>query len=263
MGNQPSLLWRIDRDDLPGTSYLFGTMHVRDRKAFGLVTKAESVIQYCEAVATEYDLEASNNPDVSSLLPFSKNETVRNVLPEKTRGKLRKILAKMAGMDLRYFEDIHPFMLINTISSMILSRDMPFSLDEHLWQLAKSMDKQTLGIETLEEQLAIVNKIPVEAHAKTLAHMATNFPAYRRQTLKMADWYARGDLAQLHRAALKGQGRLKQLLIYERNATMADRIEIMATEQTTFFAVGAGHLSGKQGLLRLLKFKGLKAKSLS
>lgn len=257
------MLWSLHQEDSPGISYLFGTMHVHDRKAFGLIGQVESVLRHCDALATEYDLDDPETVDVSWFNDLSKGKSVREVLPEKTWKKLRRILYKTLGIHLDAFHNAHPFVLINTVSSLILSKDMPLSLDEHLWESAKVWEKQTIGIETLQEQLAIVGKIPIEAHIKNLAQIAVNFPRYRHQTLKMAAWYASGNLAQLHRASVKGQGSLKRLLLYDRNAIMADRITTIAAAQSTLFAVGAGHLTGKYGLLRLLKNKGLKINPIS
>lgn len=262
MRKKTSLLWSLHREDFPGISYLFGTMHVQDQQAFGLTGQVESLLRQCEALATEYDLDESETLDIAWLTNRSKGQSVREVLPEKTWMKLQRVLYKTLGIRLDAFRNTHPFVLVNTISSLILSRDMTLSLDEHLWEAAKILEKRTLGIETLQEQLAIVEKIPIEAHVKNLAQIAANFPRYRHQTLKMAAWYASGNLAQLHRASVKGQGNLKRLLLYDRNTIMSDRIEIIAARQSTLFAVGAGHLAGKCGLLRLIKHKGLKIKPL-
>ncbi|NUN99416.1 MAG: TraB/GumN family protein [Saprospiraceae bacterium] len=263
MSKNQSLLWCLSGEKLPAPSYLFGTMHVRDQKAFGLIGTIETILLNCDALATEYDLDASQSLDVSWFTDLSIGKTVGEVLPEKTWLKLRRVLNKTLGIHLEFFHNAHPFLLVNTISSLILSKDMPVSLDEHLWQMAKNAGKETIGIETLEEQLAIVEKIPIEAHVKNLTQIAGNFSRYRQQTLKMAEWYASGNLAQLHRASVKGQGNLKRLLLYERNVVMAGRISVMASTRPTLFAVGAGHLAGKYGLIRLIKNKGLKISPLN
>lgn len=261
MRKKQSLLWSLHREDFPGKSYLFGTMHVCDSKAFGLTEQVEAVLRNCEALATEYDLDTSETLDVDWLANLSIGNTVREVLPEKTWQKLRGMLRKTLGIQLDAFQNTHPFVLVNTISALILSKDMPLSLDEYLWETAKISGKQTIGIETLEEQLAVVKQIPIEAHVKNLVQIAVNFPRYRHQTLKMAEWYASGNLVQLHRASVKGQGNLKRLLLYDRNVVMASRLETLAASQSTLFAVGAGHLTGKYGILRLIKSKGLKINS--
>jgi len=263
MSKKPSLLWSIHQEDSPDISYLFGTMHVQDKQAFGLIGQVESVLRNCDALATEYDLDDTETFNVSWFNDLSKSKSVREVLPEKTWRKLRHMLYKTLGIHLDAFQNVHPFLLINTVSSLILSKDMPLSLDEYLWETAKVWKKQTIGIETLQEQMAIVGKIPIESLVKNLAQITVNFPRYRQQTLKMAAWYASGNLAQLHRASVKGQGSLKRLLLYDRNVVMADRIAAIAASQPTLFAVGAGHLTGKYGLLRLMKSKGLKINSIA
>ena len=46
-------------------------------------------------------------------------------------------------------------------------------------------------------------------------------------------------------------------LIYERNRSMASKIEdYLKTKETYFVVVGAGHLVGSQGIIELLKGKG-------
>ena len=68
-----SLLWRIDGDHLPGTSYLFGTMHVKNQKAFKKQDMVYAKMLTCQAFATEFDLdEISQARDPSIfLLPFN------------------------------------------------------------------------------------------------------------------------------------------------------------------------------------------------
>ena len=65
--------------------------------------------------------------------------------------------------------------------------------------------------------------------------------------------------AVLHLAKRSSRG-LRSLLIYERNERMAARFAELAFEKTTFAAVGAAHLDGKKGLLRLLKMGGFSVK---
>lgn len=261
MNKKQTLLWQIDRDDLLGSSYLFGTMHVRDNKAFTLIEQVEKLMKRCDALATEYDLDDQGNSEGLSDI-FSAQQSLEEALPLKTYTKLKSVLWKNLGKNLDFLKQASPFMVTNAIAAQVLSQDTPLSLDEHLWHFAKDANKQTIGIETLAEQLAIVQEIPASAHIKNLAHIASNFTQYRKQIIKMADWYAAGNIAQLHRASIKGQGSLKRLLIYDRNAIMAERIEQIIGRQTTVCAIGAGHLAGEKGVLRLLKFKGLKIRPL-
>ncbi|HHH50556.1 MAG TPA: hypothetical protein ENK52_06225, partial [Saprospiraceae bacterium] len=52
-----SLLWKLERADCPSPAYLFGTMHVKDKKAFQFLSLIQEKILLCEAFATEFNLE--------------------------------------------------------------------------------------------------------------------------------------------------------------------------------------------------------------
>jgi len=50
---------------------------------------------------------------------------------------------------------------------------------------------------------------------------------------------------------------MRKLMLYRRNTIMADRFSEKIYKKSIFCAIGAGHLGGKQGVLRLLKLNGL------
>ncbi len=52
-------------------------------------------------------------------------------------------------------------------------------------------------------------------------------------------------------------------MIFERNIHMAETIAMLAGKSPTFIAVGAGHLSGASGILRMLKHRGFQLNPLS
>ena len=53
---QQSLLWEISRKDLPGSSFLLGTMHLIPKKDFKYSTKLDSILNISEEVIFEIDL---------------------------------------------------------------------------------------------------------------------------------------------------------------------------------------------------------------
>src|SRR5690606_29103309 len=95
---------------------------------------------------------------------------------------------------------------------------------------------------------------------KSLNWMAKNFKRFRKQLQKMTKDYETGDIQKLYQATKKNAKGLRKVLIYDRNAIMARRIADMAAEQSLFAAIGAGHLGGEKGVLRLLKKAGFKVK---
>ncbi|GJM35089.1 MAG: hypothetical protein DHS20C18_40900 [Saprospiraceae bacterium] len=255
-----SLLWRIESNDLPGPSFLLGTMHIRDQRAFGLLELVYEKINTCAAFAAEIDLQVTEIPPEKLSMNIPPSKWLDQMLSPRQFQKMRQIILKGTGLDLYLYRFLHPMVINNLILERILSKDMSIALDRHLWDYAQEQGKQLLGIETLEEQLAIMQVIPFQRHLKDLLGMSKNFTRYRRHMHHLVHLYQEGALQRLHKASKKGAGSFRRMMIYDRNVNMADRIADMVGQQTTFCAIGAGHLGGSKGVLRLLKKKGLKVK---
>ncbi|MDG1432982.1 MAG: TraB/GumN family protein [Saprospiraceae bacterium] len=256
-----SLLWKISGKKNPGDSYVFGTMHVSDERAFTFESLVHEKIRECNAFALEFNLETANINITAEMMNLPGGLTLESMIRPKKFIKINKRFNRLTGYDLRQFNHSLPMQVTNMMAEVVLSKDRLKSLDESLFQFAKDEKKILLGIETFEEQLAIMAKIPVENQLKSLLKTFKSFKQFRRQVLKMAELYEKADIQQLYKSSKKSIGSERKLLLYDRNKIMADRIAIMASKQTIVCAIGAAHLSGKKGVLRYLKKKGLKVKS--
>lgn len=139
---------------------------------------------------------------------------------------------------------------------------MELALDVYLYQYAKMQGKELLGIETFEEQLEIMQKIPLEIQVESLKDLIKNFDAHRQEMNDLAELYAQGETKQLYKLAKKGAKGFRKVMIYDRNEIMAERITKLIEEKSACVAIGAGHLEGKRGVLRLLKANGVKVKKI-
>jgi len=68
--------------------------------------------------------------------------------------------------------------------------------------------------------------------------------------------YQQAELNKLYQKKKKHLGNLRKLLLYDRNLVMAQRLEIQFLKEKTFVTIGAAHLSGEKGVLRLIKLQG-------
>ena len=258
-----TLLWKIEGKQLPAASYLFGTMHVKDKRAFRFQEQVYTKIQECTAFATEFNFEEIENGISAESMDLPDGQTLVTLIPPKKYKKINKIFKKAVGVDLAMFNTGLPILITNVLSERILSADMPHSLDMHLFQFAKEQEKITLGIETYQEQLDILKKIPIDFQIKSLLWAGKNFKRFRKQLLTTTKVYESANINKIYKAAHKSSKGLRKLLLFDRNVIMADRIAAMAKEQGIFCAIGAGHLGGKKGVIRLLKQAGLKVKPVS
>ncbi len=252
-----SLLWQISSSTTSKVSYVFGTMHVRDRSAFHLMPLIEEKIQTCNAFASEFKLDEIGTNSMDNMR-LSKDLTLKDILHPKVYRNLDRLLQSKVGVPIGFFHKHLPLMVSNMLAMQLLSSDMPHSLDQTLWNYANEQDKIMLGIETYEEQLAILQNIDLNTQIKALKSIVNNYKAYKKSVLKMRDYYEDQDIVQLYKSGKRSLQGMRKILLYNRNYKMADRIANYAQEYSIFCGIGAGHLAGKKGVLRLLKQKGFK-----
>ncbi len=253
-----SLLWRLEHERAPGPSWIFGTMHVADSRAFGLLEPVKDRIRQSRAFATEFRLDALAAPQDPQALLLPDGQTLTRLLGPAHFDKLRHILRKTVGLDIHPLRRLQPLLIINMVDERLLERNMAASLDETLYRFAREEGKELQGIETYAEQLELMRRIPLSYQLKALRSLGRHIGSHRRHLLEMTRRYAQGDLRALYRSARRGASHLRKPLLLNRNAVMAARIAPMAKEQPTVFAIGAAHLDGGKGVLRLMKQAGFR-----
>ncbi|MCI5082473.1 MAG: TraB/GumN family protein [Saprospiraceae bacterium] len=261
MPQHHALLWQIIPPIAPSQpSYLFGTMHVKDARAFHLQTLVQECISEVEQVAIEFDLDDTYVVQAMQYLYLPKGETLTHLLSHKKYQKVRKRILIHSDFDIEQFQQMRPIVLQNMITDSLLQKDKTLRLDEHIWAFAKQQGKELTGIESYAEQLQAIAKIPIDYQLKSLLSFAFHFRSHYRQMNKMAEAYLKSDIQQLYKSARKSSGILRKPLIFDRNKIMAERIAQMILEKPSFCAIGAAHLAGGKGVLRLLKHYGFHLK---
>jgi hypothetical protein len=259
-----SLLWKITPPGGGGTaSYLFGTMHVRDLRAFGWLATAKSHLAECEVFATEFDFYDADEAALSEALQLPNGATLDALLKPRVWKNLNFYCRKKLGVSAETMRRQHPMAVTTALSTSFLMDESAHSLDETLWHHARDLGKPTTGVETFAEQLETLRKIPLEQHLKSLTWLLKNYGRQKSRLKKLMNWYASGDIQALYKATKKDAKGMRRVLLYDRNTLMAKRFGEIARERSLFCAVGAGHLAGGKGMLRLLKKAGFKVKPIA
>ncbi len=257
MSKSDTLVWEIKGDNIKSPSYIFGTMHVQDDKAFKNIDFIENLISQSNSFAAEYDLGIEDPESFHQAILLEDGLTLSSLLSSKTYQKLAVLFKKETSLDLADFDRHKPVMVINMLTGAQFANDRHVSLDQHLYDFAKNKGLNLLGIESFDSQVEVLKKMPLKDQLKSLKEMATHFERFRRNIKKTTEIYIEADLQKLLKKVKKTAGSMRSLLLYDRNVIMADRIAALAQENSLFAAIGAGHLAGKKGVLRLLKMKGL------
>lgn len=256
--NKQSLLWRITPKNGGSPSYLFGTMHVRDARAFRWLELAQKHLLECDLFATEFDFQESDPEALAQALALPKDTDLQQLISLNAWKKLDRIARKRGIGSADTFRHEHPMSVATALSMLHMATEAPFSLDETLWQFARAHDIPTTGVETFSEQIDTLKRIPLETHLKSLTWLIKNESRHKLRMKKMISRYMNGNIQALYKAARKDAKGMRKALLFRRNKIMAERFAAFSQQNALFCAVGAGHLAGGKGLLRLLKKSGFK-----
>jgi uncharacterized protein len=255
-----TLCWQLNTEGSLSTHYLIGTMHAKDNRVFKHIDRYYESIKKCDIFATEFPLDDANNFNIQTFMTLPNEETLSAILKPKLYEKTAKLFKKKLKLELSQFERFSPFFLTNLLSENALNSDNFHSLDESMWQFAKNEGKILRGIETFEEQLVILSKMSLSDHIKGLKDIVTKHDKFRKNLQKMIKFYENQDIDGLYQLAKKTSQTNRKLLLFDRNELMTKRIIDLSKHGSLCVAVGAGHFSGKKGILNLLKKQGLSVK---
>ena len=255
-----SFLYRLNGPALAGSCYLFGSMHVRDERAFGARKLVYAAVDACVAFATEFNLHELAHAAEPDAMLLPDGQTLDQLLGARAYGRLRRILDKAFGVQLDRVRHLRPMIITNLITESLMANHYELSLDAHLWEYAEQQGKITLGIERYEDQVTLLRRLSLDIQLKGLVQMGRHPAKFKRQIQRTADQYAAGDLLGIYRSTRHGAGGMRRDLIFRRNAVMSRQIQTLGAEQSLFATVGAAHLPGGKGVLRLLKRAGVQVK---
>ncbi len=183
---------------------------------------------------------------------------IHHYLKDEIYQKIRHQLIKSFKLNLDQFAHMHPLMIMSAISNSVLQTQHQISLDEHLWKYATENGKVTAGLESFEEQFEILHSIDAGPLYKQLRNIGRNPSGVRKHTARGLNLYLQGRIHELYMLSKSSMHHLRKKIIYERNAGMANVIIQLDISLRYFITVGAGHLSGKTGIISLLRKEGYK-----
>ncbi len=252
-----SLLWEISGNGIAHKSYLFGTMHVKDKRAFDFSKNMTNAFDTCRTFAMEIALEPDIYKDIFKMMVADKDYRIENHLKPDELKKIDNFLKKEFGFKLDYFKQIKPVFLYIIMSGTGMSVDNEHFLDEHLFLKAKQNEKNVVGIETLEEQINALDGLTIREQLDLVLEAVDGFGKNKKMEQKLLKYYQKQQLSEIAKLVeTNSNQKVNKLLLVDRNYTMADRIAKLIKKESTFVAIGAGHLPGKEGVIELLRKKG-------
>lgn len=257
---EKSLLWEISGNGLQKPSYVYGTIHMICPDKFFVPNGLEEKLKATEQTYLEIDMDDPQMMSKTQKLMFSADgKKLKDIMNEADYKSFSDYFKKTTNMSTEMLMTAKPFAYLSMIMMKSTGCPMPKSYEEYFVKQTQAGKKELLGLETIEDQMSILDKAPTEEQVKWLMEMAKDGDKNNAMFAEMVDLYTKQDLDGLQKYMTKftvGMQSLEKDLLQNRNEKWIPIIEKNSKEKPTFYAVGAAHLVGDKGVLNLLKQKG-------
>ena len=255
-----SLLWQISGKGLEKPSYVFGTIHMICQEDYIMTETIQNTLKNVDAFYAEIDF---SNPENMAILQQSMmSETpLSQRLNNEQYQKLQQLLKEVVDLDITQFEHLTDAAIV----SMVTFKSFPctdFKMYEmELLQTAAAAEKKMGGLETAAEQMEILGKsLGIDAVFEMLNDLKKDG---FKSTKEMVALYTNQDVQGLYDYMKKSSYMTDEVyneMLTKRNHNWINEMPALMKNQSVFFAVGAAHLSGNNGVLKLLKDNGYTVK---
>ena len=260
-----ALLWQIDGKNMQKPSYLFGTIHMIDSEDFFLPEGTEEAIDKSSQMVFEIDM--AEMTDLSAQMGLLTKAFMSDNI------KLSDLLSdEEYEMISEHFSDIGlPMFMLERIKPMFLTvfagGDIdPFSMQEgsivsyefYFYEQSEERGMTTDGLESIEFQMSVFDSIPYEEQAQMLVDAVQMSDEDIDYLDQMVEVYKSQDINRMVEMMSEEGGieGYENLLLVTRNKNWIPRMELIMKTSPAFFAVGAGHLGGENGVIALLRQEG-------
>lgn len=266
------LLWMVQRTP---PVFLYGTIHLPDSRVTDLPEVFTTVLDGVDALRTEIKMDLGTMMQAQAMIMREGSQkpgmTLKDELGDELYARLEKsIRHPLMKMQLPSSKCWRAWMLVS--GDAVLRRyGQAFPLDKQLWDRAAKAGKDVAGIETVQEQLSPILNMKPEQHKELLVSTLNDLEATPTDGEgpldKLINAYLRGDADAIQKmmAQVKQDGAssaaLVDALLTKRNKLMADRTLAWMKANSTkslLVAVGAAHMPGPEGIVKLLEKAGHK-----
>ncbi|CAI8926477.1 TraB/GumN family protein [Chryseobacterium sp. IT-36CA2] len=255
-----SLLWEVSGNGLTKPSYITGTFHILCSKDFEIKPKVWDALKKSESFVMEINYTDQNEMASIQKMMAADKKISEQLTPEEAKN-LDKILADY-GTTLKNV-DSHSS---TALYSLVATKAIPCPQNEvkmyeiELLKTALQNKKSVSGLEKVDDQTSAISQAYDLKETITQLKLGNEYAiaakkmteAFKNENLK--------DLDQLIKNPKFMNKRQEKLVLTDRNKKWAEKMPEMMKNQSSFFAVGSGHLWGENGLINLLKAKGFTVK---
>lgn len=255
-----ALLWEVKSKDGKSSSYLYGTMHLMDAKLFYFPKKLEKLLLKSDLLCME--IANINDPDLSPDALFMTDESLSDYFNTEQMDSLYRWAEKSLFMNkeqfLTNFNKAKPFLLMQFLLQSSLPENSK-SYEKEFENLAIKNKISITGLESVTEQLNLFTSFSKNEQTEMVMSSLRDEAEAKSSFEQMQQIYLTQNLDNLYTFMKKESDSPianSRVFLENRNQNWIPQMEKMMENKSVFFAVGAAHLAGPEGVIELLIKKG-------
>jgi uncharacterized protein len=260
-----SFLWKVQSQT--STLYLLGSIHFLKQENYPLHPAIEKAFAQSTILVVEADIGDPgkiSSDKIVRLATYPGDDSLENHLSAETYSLLRNELGKL-GMPLELLARQKPWFLalsLEALELMKLGFDPGYGIDAYFLSKAKG-SRKVLELEGIDEQLTLLSSFSDRDQELFLVYTLRDLKVLGDETAALVRAWSTGNvngMDSIITKTVREDRRLEPIfkrLLDDRNKAMVSTIEgYLKTRETYFVVVGAGHLVGDKGIVRILKERG-------
>ncbi len=265
-----SSVWKVEGK---GSSiYIGGTMHLLTPEDYPLPGEFDSAYVWSDVLVLEADLKKMEDPlvvqNMMSMAMYQDERTLKGVLSEAVYNGLKAESEKL-GISLTPLSKFKPamVMLIISVTKMQKSGNTSAGVDQHYLSKAGIDDRPLLFFETVESQLEILFGDEEENEDQAVMQFLKNLDQMDQLGADIkAGWLHGSDkiFKRLQKEMKSEYPDVYKKVLTDRNISWMQKIDtFLDNGDVEFILVGALHVYGGDGVLKLLKKRGYRVTRLT
>lgn len=253
-----SVLWEVRGKELQRPVYLFGTFHLMCDGEMPFADTLTVLLKASDALILEMDLDDPATAMGGMMgMQMKSGKTLRDFYSPSEYQRIQQYFQDSLRMNLKFWERMMPVLLEPMLMMRWMQCVKVVSPETILMEWIKKDGKPVLGLETFMDQKAVLEKIPLEAQARSLLATIDSMDLQKLEFQRMKSAYLTQQLDVLEDMSDDfSASEIKTAMLDDRNQRWLERLPSLWKRGGVVVAVGAGHLPGKQGLIEGLRRMG-------
>ncbi|MCH2232014.1 MAG: TraB/GumN family protein [Crocinitomicaceae bacterium] len=258
--DESSLLWEITGPNMSSKSYLFGTMHLIEKEFFyfpkklkKIVSKSDQLVMELEGLPNQTEAMSMVMLKEGSFFDYFNEQQIDSILVWAKQKFSMEEPAFRAG-----FSKMKPFVIVQMatqIQFMGKTESYELTLDE----IAVANEIEIIGLETVAQQMSFFDDLTDDQQTEMVMSGIRDEEEAVNLIRDMQEVYSEQNVDDLYQMVQEKGGVMadeQAKFLDNRNANWIPKIIELVENKDTFIAVGAGHLGGPNGVIRLLEKEG-------